>query len=248
MRRVRILECDFDAVTPSDALAWAAGRLRRRERARLCTVNVAILMQLRALPELARYVAGSELVVADGQPIVWASRLLGSPLPERVAGVDLVVDLCGLAAREGFGVYLLGGTSALLERTAERLRASAPGLRLCGLADGYFPPEQAFARARAVAESGADLLLVGMGVPRQEAFIAGQWERLGATLAIGVGGSFEVIAGLRRRAPRWAQLAGLEWMVRLAQEPRRLWRRYLVSNTQFGLHLLRALMRRSREA
>jgi N-acetylglucosaminyldiphosphoundecaprenol N-acetyl-beta-D-mannosaminyltransferase len=113
------------------------------------------------------------------------------------------------------------------------LHSRHPGLDVRGWADGYFDADQAQARARAVAESGAELLFVAMGVPRQEYFIEEQWEHLGARIVIGVGGSFDVIAGLRKRAPVLIQRAGLEWAYRLAQEPRRLFRRYLVTNSQF---------------
>jgi N-acetylglucosaminyldiphosphoundecaprenol N-acetyl-beta-D-mannosaminyltransferase len=121
-----------------------------------------------------------------------------------------------------------------VRKTVAALRTKHPGLDVRGWADGYyFGPNEAMDRARAVAQSGAQLLFVGMGVPRQEDFIAEQWERLGANVVIGVGGSFDVIAGLRKRAPRFVQRLGLEWAYRLAQEPRRLFMRYLVTNSQF---------------
>jgi N-acetylglucosaminyldiphosphoundecaprenol N-acetyl-beta-D-mannosaminyltransferase len=122
-----------------------------------------------------------------------------------------------------------------------RLRQQHPGLVVNG-ADGYFKPEQFQARAQQVAASGAKILLVGMGVPRQEKFIEEQWDQLGVNLAVGVGGSFDVMAGLRRRAPIWMQKVGLEWVYRLIQEPGRLWRRYLVTGLQFGALSLRALV------
>jgi len=121
----------------------------------------------------------------------------------------------------------------VVEKVAERLRANSPNLRLVGVADGYFAGEEAAARAEAVARSGAQILIAAMGVPRQEYFLEEQWERLGVRFAIGVGGSFDVLAGLRARAPVLIQKVGLEWLFRLAQEPGRLWKRYLVTNAQF---------------
>jgi N-acetylglucosaminyldiphosphoundecaprenol N-acetyl-beta-D-mannosaminyltransferase len=135
--------------------------------------------------------------------------------------------------REKIGVYFLGASDKTVRATADALRNRHPGLDVRGYADGYFGPDEAPARARAVAVSGAELLFVAMGVPRQEYFIEEQWEHLGARVVIGVGGSFDVIAGLRKRAPVFIQRAGLEWAYRVAQEPRRLFKRYLITNSRF---------------
>jgi N-acetylglucosaminyldiphosphoundecaprenol N-acetyl-beta-D-mannosaminyltransferase len=232
-RTVPVLDGQFDALTQEEVVEWASEWIRSGRRGWICTVNVAVLMAMRADARLAAFVDRAALVVADGQPIVWLSRRGGRPLPERVAGVDLIEALAARAARDGVPIYLLGARSAVVRRAAAQLTARHPGLVVAGVADGYFGPEDAPARAEAVAASGARLLLVGMGVPRQERFLEAHWDALGVSLAIGVGGSFEVVAGVRRRAPRWCQRAGLEWLCRLLQEPRRLGGRYLVTNTQF---------------
>jgi len=230
---VEILNARFAPVTLEETVELAMRQIKAGERGYLCTVNVAILMMMREDPRLQRFVERAAIVVADGQPLIWSSRLLGRRLPERVAGVELVDRVCEAAAREGFGVYLLGGKQEVVEKVAERLRANSPNLRLVGVADGYFAGEEAAARAEAVARSGAQILIAAMGVPRQEYFLEEQWERLGVRFAIGVGGSFDVLAGLRARAPVLIQKVGLEWLFRLAQEPGRLWKRYLVTNAQF---------------
>ncbi|HWO14824.1 MAG TPA: WecB/TagA/CpsF family glycosyltransferase [Polyangiaceae bacterium] len=203
------------------------------ERGYLCTVNVAILMLMRADRGLQRFVESARWVVADGQPLVWASRLAGTPLPERIAGVDLMDRLCARAAREGFGVYLLGGTDQSVRAAAAALARKYPRLVISGVADGYFSAREAPERARAVAASGAKLLFVGMGAPRQEGFIEQHWAGLGVNVALGVGGSFDVVSGKRWRAPELAQKLGLEWAFRAAQEPRRLLPRYVGSNSRF---------------
>ena len=249
MNSVSILNCDFAAVTLADTVDWARQWIQSGQRGYICTVNVAILMMMRSDPELQRFVDRASLVVVDGQPIVWASHLQHDQLPERVTGVDLVDELCALAADEGFGVYFLGARREVIETAAERLALRFPGLKVSGVADGYFDANEAAERARAVRESGANILFVGMGVPRQERFIESQWAELGAQLVIPVGGSFEVVAGTARRAPVFLQRMGMEWSFRLAQEPRRLWKRYLVTNTQFIFQLLRSTLsseRRSR--
>lgn len=233
MNTVPILNGAFHALTMEQTADDLLAVAQRGERGWLCTVNVAILMMMRGSPRLQRFVDSARWVVADGQPLIWFSRLMGRALPERVAGVDLVHAICDRCCRSDLGVYLLGATPATLEAASAALRARHPGLRIVGSADGYFPPEEARGRARAVAESGASFLFVAMGVPRQEVFIEEQWEHLGARVAVGLGGSFDVLGGLRRRAPRIVQQVGMEWAFRLAQEPRRLFRRYLVTNLQF---------------
>ena len=247
MKTVPILNCEFSAVTLEETVDWARDWIQSGRRGYVCTVNVAILMMMRADPNLQRFVDGASLVVADGQPLVWASHFQNDTLPERVTGVDLVDQLCALAAKEGFGVYFLGARREVIDAAVSRLKVRHPGLVVSGIADGYFDSEEAPERARAVHESGAKLLLVGMGVPRQEEFIESQWDELGISLAIPVGGSFEVIAGTARRAPVFLQRVGMEWAFRLAQEPRRLWKRYLVTNTQFVFHLLRSATGSERE-
>uniref|UniRef100_A0A9E7ZNA4 WecB/TagA/CpsF family glycosyltransferase n=1 Tax=Bosea sp. NBC_00436 TaxID=2969620 RepID=A0A9E7ZNA4_9HYPH len=232
-RRSQILNGRFDRLTADQTVEELIRAVRAGERGILSTVNVAILMMMRSSPRLQRFVDSSRWTVADGQPLVWASHLWQQPLPERVAGIDLIDKLCARAVEEGIGVYFLGAEASILRATVGVLQNRHRGLDVRGYADGYFGPGQAEARARAVAESGAKLLFVAMGVPRQEYFIEEQWKNLGAQVVIGVGGSFDVIAGLRRRAPVFMQRAGLEWAYRLAQEPRRLFKRYLVTNSQF---------------
>lgn len=243
MKTVPILNGEFGSVTLQDTVDWARDWIQSGKQGYICTVNVAILMMMRSDPNLQRFVDGASLVVADGQPLIWASHLQEDRLPERVTGVDLVEELCALGAREGFGVYFLGAQRDVIETAAERLRARNPGLIISGVADGYFTADEAGARARAVRQSGAKLLFVGMGVPRQEEFLESQWDELGISLAIPVGGSFEVMAGTARRAPVFLQRVGMEWAFRLAQEPRRLWKRYLVTNSQFIFHLLKSAAR-----
>ena len=206
----------------------------------LATVNVSILMMMRENPRLQSFVDRATWTVADGQPLVWVSRWFGTPLPERVTGVDLVEQICAEAETRGMGVYFLGASQPVLDALILKLSARYPRLSI-GHSNGYFPATDAPLRAASIAASGASVLLVGMGVPRQEVFIETQWAQLGVKLAIGVGGSFDVLAGLRKRAPPWVQAMGMEWLYRLAQEPGRLWRRYLVTNTHFVLLLLRAL-------
>jgi N-acetylglucosaminyldiphosphoundecaprenol N-acetyl-beta-D-mannosaminyltransferase len=217
--------------------------VRSGERGWLCTVNVATLMAMRRQPPLREHVEGARIVVADGQPLVWCSTLFGARLPERVAGIDLIDALCRRACADGLGIFLLGSTAPLMKNTLRLLRERHPGLRVDG-ADGYFSNAERKERLARIRTSGATILMVGMGSPLQERFIADNWQRLGVNVAIGVGGSFDVLGGALRRAPQWLQDAGLEWLARAAQEPRRLLPRYLRSNTEFCLLIAREIVRR----
>ena len=241
--RIAILNGTFDPCTRGEAVDAVFEAIDAGRRGWFCTVNVSTLMTMRADPTLQSFVDRAAFVVADGQPLVWCAPLFGGSLPERVTGIDLIDVLCARAVRDGRGVYLLGATGEVLGRTLERLRLQNPGLRIAG-SDGYFRATEAPARADAIRRSGASILLVGMGSPRQEVFIEQQWERLGATIAIGVGGSFDVIAGLRMRAHPMLGRLGMEWAVRLAQEPRRLMRRYAVTNKMFCVLIMRTLIER----
>lgn len=230
--RVTLLNGSFDTLTSDELIERVMGDVRDGQRGWVATVNVAILMMMRNDRRLQRFVERARWVVADGQPLVWHSRVAGTPLPERVVGVELVDPICSRAETEQVGVFLLGGTSEVVTTLATDLQQRYPQLSLHH-ADGYFTSEEAPERARRIADSHAAILLVGMGVPRQERFIEDYWNELGATVAIGVGGSFDVLAGLRRRAPLWMQRSGLEWTFRLVQEPRRLGRRYVTTNAQY---------------
>ncbi len=245
MQRVRFLNGQFDPLTLPQTVDAIFRLLGAGQRGWLCTVNVAILMMMRADVRLQKFVDRAALVVADGQPLIWCAPWLGQSLPERVTGVDLVNALCERAAREGKRVYLLGATEEIVSKVAQRLRERCANLHV-EYADGYFTKDEAPARADHIRASGADMLFVGMGVPRQENFLEETWHRLGVGMAIGVGGSFDVLAGLRARAPTWVQKIGMEWLFRLIQEPRRLFTRYLVTNSQFGWLVLCALVKRDR--
>lgn len=243
MQRVHILNGQFDRLTLPQTVDAIFHRLETGQRGWLCTVNVAILMMMRADARLQSFTDRAALVVADGQPLVWCAPWFGPPLPERVTGVDLVDAVCERAAQDGKKVFLLGATDDVVARVAVRLRTRNPTLHL-DYANGYFSKDEASARADRVRTSGADILFVAMGVPRQEQFIDEQWNHLGVNMAIGVGGSLDVLAGLRARAPSWIQQIGMEWVFRLIQEPKRLFMRYFVTNCQFGWFLIREVFRR----
>jgi N-acetylglucosaminyldiphosphoundecaprenol N-acetyl-beta-D-mannosaminyltransferase len=245
MNRVRILNGQFDPLTLTQTVDAVFGLLSVGQRGWLCTVNVAILMMMRADVHLQSYVDRAALIVADGQPLVWCAPWFGQSLPERVSGVDLVDALCERAAREGKRIFLLGAKQQIVAALARRLCDLYEKLHI-ECADGYFAKAEEPARADRIRRSKADILIVGMGVPRQEIFIMDHWDCLGVGIAVGVGGSFDVLSGIRTRAPVWMQKIGMEWCFRLIQEPRRLFMRYLVTNSQFACLVIRALLHRNR--
>jgi len=190
--------------------------------------------------DIREIVKGCDLVNADGQSVVWAARLFGIQVPERVAGIDLMGHLLALCESERWPVYFLGATDAVLSAFSAEAQRRHPRLMVVGHRNGYFRIEDEPVISGAIRNSGARVLLVGVSSPMKERFLARNLQRLGPLLAMGVGGSFDVWAGKTTRAPRWMQRVGLEWFHRFAQEPRRMWRRYLVGNLRFAWIVLRA--------
>ncbi len=233
-------------------LAEAAERIVERARAGgppgyVVTPNTQHVALLRDSERFRRIYAEAWLSVADGMSLVWASRLLGAPLPGKVSGIDLFEATCAALAGTGLGVFLLGGRPGAAEEAARVMRARHPGLVVAGThcpPQGFErDPEEAERAARAVREAAPHVLFVALGAPKQEEWMHAHRERLGVPVSVGIGAAFDFVAGQVRRAPPWMQRWGLEWVFRLAVEPRRLWRRYAVSHTRFAGLLLRQLAR-----
>jgi N-acetylglucosaminyldiphosphoundecaprenol N-acetyl-beta-D-mannosaminyltransferase len=175
----------------------------------------------------ARVLAGAALVTADGVGVLWAARRLGQPPLVQVAGIDLVLALARRGAQEGWRFFLYGGRPGVAEAAAEELRRRYPGVQIVGTAHGYQTPEGEEAVRAAIRSARPQVLLVGLGSPKQEYWIARHLPELGVPVAVGIGGSLDVLAGKSRRAPEWVRRRGLEWLYRLVREPRR-WRRQSV--------------------
>lgn len=187
-------------------------------------------------------VNGADLVVPDGMPLVWASRLRGEPLPCRLSGIDVILACAGLAVERDYGLFLLGAGPQVAADAAEALRARFPGLRIAGTYAPFpvpFSPQQAAATVEQIRQSRPDILLVAFGAPDQERWIATYREQLGVPLSIGVGGALDILAGRIGRAPLWMQRNGLEWAYRMVREPRRLWKRYLIHDLPIFIRLMR---------
>jgi N-acetylglucosaminyldiphosphoundecaprenol N-acetyl-beta-D-mannosaminyltransferase len=242
--RVRLLDCEIDALDLAGTVERCVEIIEARTPTQQVSINAAKVVALRKDPRLRQIVDTCGLVNADGQSIVWASRIVGKPLPERVAGIDLMHALFARAAHAGYRVYILGARQSVLERAVERIRRDYPQLTLAGFRNGYFDDSESEIVCEEVRRAEPDILFVARTSPWKEYWLAEHGKRLGIPLMMGVGGSIDVIAGATRRAPRWMQHAGLEWFFRLAQEPRRLWRRYLTTNVRFVLLVTRERLRR----
>jgi len=236
MTRYRLFGVWIDALTMEQTVARCAELIDERRPVQHCVLNASKVVLMQDVEGLTEIIDRCDLVNADGQSVVWAGRLLGVPLPERVAGIDLMERLLSSAEERQWPVYFLGAAEEVLADFQAVVRERYPGLVVAGARNGYFTDDAEVARA--VREAGARLLLVGITSPRKEQFLAEQLPLMGPVFAMGVGGSFDVWAGRAERAPAWMQRIGLEWFHRLAQEPRRMWRRYLVGNSRFvGLTL-----------
>ncbi|MFT3697389.1 MAG: WecB/TagA/CpsF family glycosyltransferase [Kofleriaceae bacterium] len=220
-----------DAVDMSGAIARVDQFIREGEPHYNVAINAAKVVACEDDVKLRDAVEAAHLRTADGQAVVWASKLLGEPVPERVAGIDLMQALIAHAAEHGYRVYFLGARPEIVNACVARARREHPRLNIAGARDGYFTDDVAVVDE--VRATKPDIVFLGFGTPAKEYFMHRHYRALGAPFTMGVGGSFDVYAGSVARAPSWMQRAGLEWAFRVAQEPRRMWKRYLVGNSRF---------------
>lgn len=237
--RIRIGSVAVDAVSSAGAFAAIEALAVAGRGGSVFTPNVDHFVQAELNPEFRSAYQGADLVVADGQWVVWAARLIGTPVPEKISGSDLVLPLARKAAHRRQSLYLLGGRPGSAELAARRLERET-GVHICGceapLVDLAAPDEALLDR---IAAARPTYLLVALGAPKQEIWIHRHARRLRPTVLLGVGATLDFLAGKVRRAPAWVSMAGLEWLFRLALEPRRLARRYLVNDPRFLAILVR---------
>jgi N-acetylglucosaminyldiphosphoundecaprenol N-acetyl-beta-D-mannosaminyltransferase len=235
----------MDALTMEETIRAIDQRITNGQFTQHVVVNVAKVVQMQEDSELADAVRACDLINIDGAGIVFAGRIAGLKIPERVAGIDLFEALMRYAVKDRRSVYLLGGKPDVIRKTVLRLQHDNPGLNIAGFQHGYFWEDEE-ETVRQIRASGAEMLFVGISSPLKERFINRWRDDFGVVFAMGVGGTFDVVAGKVRRAPKWMQRAGLEWLFRVLQEPRRMWKRYLVTNSRFLLLLAREKWRRVR--
>lgn len=246
-KSISVLGCCLHSLSTSETVNLIQSRIEKGFFTQHVVVNVAKLVNMRKDPELGASVRECDIINIDGMGVVLGARMLGHDVPERVAGVDLFHELLAMSAQKGYSVFLLGAKDEVVSETARRVQQQYPELKLAGYHHGYFwdDEEAMVGRIRA---SGAQLLFVAITSPKKENFINKWRDRLGVTFVMGVGGTFDVVAGKVKRAPVWMQKGGLEWFYRVLQEPGRMWKRYLVTNSVFAWLLLREKLRFKRKA
>ncbi len=238
LNRITFLDAPMDIASMSDTVEYISSRIDENNFTQHVVVNVAKIVNMQKDPTLAESIKACDVINIDGMGVVFGARFLGHDIPERVAGVDLFHELLKMSARRDFPIFLLGATEEVVIKTNETVQALYPSLQVAGFNDGYFWDDEE-AVVNKIRESGAKLLFVAITSPKKENFINKWKDKLGVDFVMGVGGTFDVVAGKVNRAPLWMQNAGLEWLYRVIQEPRRMWKRYLITNSKFALLLMK---------
>ena len=242
-KRIRVLNCPIDVLTLSETLALIDASIREKKRLHHMVVNAAKLVNCSKDKKLRESVVNCDIINADGQGVVWAAKLLNQPLPERVAGIDIMFELVALSKQKGYKIYFLGAKEEVVRRTVERFASEYGPEVIAGYRNGYFSTAEEKEVAEEIGRSGADILFVAISSPKKEIFLNSHKHAIQAPFIMGVGGSFDVASGLVKRAPLFMQKAGMEWFYRFIQEPRKMWKRAFVTNLEFAWMVIRERFR-----
>lgn len=242
--RIELLNTSIDVLSMDETVSLVEEYVKRKEPLHLIGVNADKINEINRNEDMKQIVNSCGIINADGASVVLAGRFLNRPLPERVAGIDLMDRLVQLSAEKGYRVYLLGAKNEVVNKTAEVLQKKCPLLVICGVHDGYFKREEWPAVSEELKRLHPDFVFVGITSPLKEYLVEYLQNDGNDAVFMGVGGSFDVISGNIPRAPEWMQKANLEWLFRMVQEPKRLFRRYLVGNTEFILSVLKEKIRK----
>ncbi len=238
-KRITIMNSPVDVLTMKETLHLIDDSIRDKKPIQHIVVNAAKLVHMQTDNELYKSVVASDIINADGMAVVWASELLGNPLPERVSGVDLMQELVILAAEKQYKIFFFGGKEEVVSEVVRKYTSIFGEEIIAGYRNGYFNKDQEGDIADQIAESNADILFVAISSPTKEIFLNTYKEQLKVPFIMGVGGSFDVVAGKVKRAPVWMQNSGLEWFYRFLQEPGRMWKRYLTTNSLFLYYIFK---------
>lgn len=241
--RINIFNLPIDAFTMEETLDFIDAALNRREKIHHVVVNAAKVVNAQKDEVLRESIINCDVINADGQAVVWASRFLGQPLPERVAGIDLMQELVGLAAIKKYRIFFLGAKEEVVSSVVKKYSDEFGSGIVAGYRNGYFTKEEEKLVAEEIAKTKPHILFVAITSPKKEIFLNTYKDVIKAPFIMGVGGSFDVVSGLVKRAPKWMQRYGLEWFYRVIQEPRRMWKRYLITNTKFIFMLISAKLK-----
>lgn len=243
IRTVNLLGIDVFAMSMENVLDMCEKTIDERSNLLIGVLNVAKAVNSRKDKRLRKSLDDADIVLADGRGIVWLSKLVGKSLPERVAGIDIMCNLFERCDKKKYRVYFLGAKQEVVEKVVGYVGENHPGLVVAGYHDGYFDESSEKEVADDIRNSNADIIFVAVPSPKKENFLSKWQEHLNVPVCHGVGGSFDVVAGVTKRAPLWMQECGLEWLYRVLQEPRRMWKRYLVTNSIFAGLALKAIVR-----
>lgn len=232
--RIHILGTPIDRLTMNETLEVIKTAIINKDQILHTVMNAGKVVMMNENEELKISTTKADLINADGQAVVWASKILGQPLPERVSGIDLMERLVEIAAKNNFKIFFLGATEEVITKLVSIYSEKFGKRIIAGYRNGYFTNEEEPEICSKINESGTDILFVGISSPKKEIFLYKNREKLSnISFLMGVGGSFDVISGKIKRAPLWMQNNGLEWLFRLLQEPKRMWKRYLIGNARF---------------
>jgi N-acetylglucosaminyldiphosphoundecaprenol N-acetyl-beta-D-mannosaminyltransferase len=246
--RIELMGCSIDNLTMKETVERVERFIDSGSPHQHVVVNVDKIVKAQSNPELRQIINRCALINADGMPVVWASRLLGKSLKERVTGVDLFEALMERAAQKKWRIYLLGAREKIVSTVKTLYESKYPGLTIVGYRDGYWAPHEEASVAAAIGAAGVDILFVAISSPKKEEFLARYQAEMKVPFAMGVGGTFDVAAGKVRRAPKWMQAAGMEWFFRFLQEPRRMFRRYFIEDMAFFRIVAQEFFRRRSSA
>ena len=243
MNRITICNVPVDVLTMQQTIDLIDKAIQDKKPIHHVVINAVKVANAQKDSKLRESIIDCDIINADGQGIIWASRILNKPLPERVAGIDLMENLVALAAKKKYRIFFLGAKEKILSKVIKVYSEKYGKEIIAGYSNGYFKQEDEQELALKIAESKADILFVAMSSPKKEIFLNTYKNLIKMPFIMGVGGSFDVVAGFVKRAPKWMQDWGLEWFYRTIQEPRRMWKRYLFGNSSFILLVLKEKLR-----
>lgn len=233
IRRVKICNVPVDVLTMGETLSIIEDSICKKKPLHHVVINAAKVVNAQRDPDLMKSIVECDIINADGKSIVWASKFLKMPVPERVAGIDLMEQLVELAARKNFKIFFFGAKENIIINLVQNYKAKYGEHIIAGYRNGYYTQEEELNVAEQISNSGADILFVAITSPKKEIFLNKYKKTINVPFIMGVGGSFDVVSGFVKRAPVWMQKSGLEWFYRVIQEPGRMWKRYLTTNTAF---------------
>lgn len=231
--RYKIMNTYVNAIDMNETIEYVEQIIAERKPTQHVVINASKINLIEDDPYLAEIVNSCPLINADGASIIWAAKKLGIPLKERVTGCDLFQELVAVAEKKGYKLYFFGAREEVVRKVITIYKEQYPNINIVGYRNGYFSEEEEPEMVEQMRSSGADIMFVAFSSPKKEYWINKYLNELEIPFVMGVGGSFDIVAGVTDRAPKWWQNHGLEWLYRLIQEPRRMWKRYIVGNTRF---------------